>query len=83
MCDRVLIMNNGRLVYTESLAQMNSSKKRHAEYPACPFTRRAGGATEGVVNVTTLGENRFCLLQRQLLALLKPWQNGLSSAAGD
>lgn len=62
VCDRVLIMNNGRLVYTESLAQMNSSKSdmlniRLARPPGEPALVQL----KGVVNVTTLGENRFCL----------------------
>lgn len=62
VCDRVLILNNGRLVYTDYLAQIND---RDSGVLRVRLARSPGEAAvaelEGIVSVETLGENRFSL----------------------
>lgn len=62
VCDRVLILNNGRLIYTESLAQM---RDRESDVLKIRLGHSPGQAAvaelAGIVSVTTLAENRFSL----------------------
>jgi ABC-2 type transport system ATP-binding protein len=62
VCDRVLILKSGRLVYTEYLARINGSENsvmriRLDQSPG----EEAVADLEGVVGVTALGDNRFSL----------------------
>ena len=62
LCDRVLIMNHGRQVFTEYLAQMN---ERESDGVRIRLSRSPGEAAiaelTGVDSVTPLEENRFSL----------------------
>ncbi|HXK56099.1 MAG TPA: ATP-binding cassette domain-containing protein [Gammaproteobacteria bacterium] len=63
VCDRVLILNNGRTVYTEYLAKPGHGKcDRLRVRLACSPGESAMAALQGVVEVTVLGESRFSLL---------------------
>jgi len=62
VCDRVLILKNGRLVYTEYLVQMNDSENNAVRIRLDQSSEEAAVADlEGVAGVTALGNNRFSI----------------------
>lgn len=62
VCDRVVILNSGRRVYTECLAQINDRQRSRLTIRLGHSPGEAAVAElEGVVGVTALGENRFSL----------------------
>jgi ABC-2 type transport system ATP-binding protein len=63
VCDRVLIMHNGRLIHTQDLTQLNQQNSEGLMVRlGCPPGRDTLAQLAGVVDVTALGENRFKLL---------------------